>query len=78
MSNLECNEFENLENLISKNDFLTNNETIKESFNVFYSILKNQTNQITKLEDSIKNDIKDNNEIQTSSIMIDNKNGSIM
>ena len=76
MSNLECNEFENLENLISKNDFLTNNETIKESFNVFYSILKNQTNQITKLEDSIKKNKKKLKEYKTNlkTLNIDNVN----
>ena len=76
MLNLECNEFENLENLISKNDFFTNNETIKESFNVFYSILKNQTNQITKLEDSIKKNKKKLKEYKTNlkTLNIDNVN----
>ena len=70
MSNLECNEFD------SKNDFLTNNETIKESFNVFYSILKNQTNQITKLEDSIKKNKKKLKEYKTNlkTLNIDNVN----
>ena len=42
MSNIDFNELGNLEDLISKNDFSINNETIKESFNSFFLILKKQ------------------------------------
>ena len=60
-----------LKNLnILPNDYLNNN-----SIKVYTNL---DINAQKSLEDSIKNDIKDNNEIQTSSIMIDNKNGSII
>ena len=58
MSNSDFNELGNLEDLISKNDFSINNETIKESFNKFLLILKKQNNQIQTLENSVKKNKK--------------------
>ena len=58
MSNIDFNELGNLEELISKNDFSINNETIKESFNKLLLILKKQNNQIQTLENSVKKNKK--------------------
>ncbi len=66
MSNIDFNELGNLEDLISKNDFSINNETIKESFNSFFLILKKQNNQIQILENSVRKNKKKLKEYKTN------------